>query len=95
MLQRFKGEEGRRRLVEVFATQELVLQNRVLAQQLAGVATLKAYKKGQEVYIEKQPGKNKLYFILREQSISLSKNVSSEKYNVDKQWENSQSSIRA
>lgn len=64
MLQRFKGEEGRRRLVDLLATLELVLQNRVLAEKLAEVAKLKAYKKGQEVYIEGQPGKNKLYFIL-------------------------------
>ena len=64
MLQRFKGQEGRRRLVEVLATQELVLQNRVIAQQLAEVAKLKAYQEGQEVYIEGQPGNNKLYFIL-------------------------------
>ncbi len=60
MLERFKGQEGRRRLVEVLANQELVLQDCVLAQQFAEVAKLETYKKGQKIHIEGQLGKNKL-----------------------------------
>jgi CRP-like cAMP-binding protein len=64
MLKRFTGQEGRARLVEVFRDQELVRQNSAIAQQLAEVAKLKEYKKEQEVFIEGQPGTNRLYFIL-------------------------------
>lgn len=64
MLERFKGQKGHRRLVEVFADQEIVLHNSDLAKQLAVLAVLREYKEGEYLYIEGQPGSNKLYFIL-------------------------------
>lgn len=64
MLQRFKGPEGQRRLVEVFSNQELVLHDDALAGQLARLAKLKEYKEQQQLYLEGQPGKNKLYFVV-------------------------------
>jgi predicted nucleotide-binding protein len=63
-MQRFKGQEGHKRLVEVFADHELVQHNEALAQQLAAVAKLKEYKKSQDVIVEQQESKYQLYFIL-------------------------------
>jgi predicted nucleotide-binding protein len=64
MLEQFSGQTGRRRLVEVLANQELVLQNRTIAQHLAKAARLKEYKTQQKVYIEGRPGNNELYLVL-------------------------------
>ena len=64
MLERYKGREGQRRLVELFANQELVLQNRALAKRFAEVAKLKQCKEQEDLYIEGHPANNKLYFIL-------------------------------
>jgi predicted nucleotide-binding protein len=64
MLERFEGPEGRTRLVEAFADQELALHSDALAQQLAQVADLTKYKKRQLLYLEGRPGNNKLYFVL-------------------------------
>lgn len=49
---------------EVFAGQELVQQNRALAGWLTEAAKLETYETGQQVFIEGQPGRNKLYFVL-------------------------------
>jgi predicted nucleotide-binding protein len=76
MLERFKGPEGRRRLVEVFSNQEIVLQNLELAQSLAEPAKLKEFKERQELYIAGQPGNNKLYFIVSGSFDLLIKGVS-------------------
>jgi hypothetical protein len=64
MIERFEGKEGKRRLVEIFANQELVLHHSQLAQRLAEIAELTEYKKEQELYFQGEPGKNQLYFIL-------------------------------
>jgi predicted nucleotide-binding protein len=64
LLERFKGQEGRRRLVEVLRNQELVLQNGALAEELAKHAKLEGFEKQQEVYLAGQPGSNKLYFVI-------------------------------
>jgi predicted nucleotide-binding protein len=64
MRERFKGSEGRQRLVEVLANQELVLHDRALAQRLGEVAKVEAYEQGREIYIEGEPGKNHLYFVI-------------------------------
>jgi predicted nucleotide-binding protein len=76
MLDRFKGQEGRRRIVEVFANQELVLQNLDLAQKLADASKLKEFNEQQELYIAGQPGNNKLYFIVSGSFDLLIKGVS-------------------
>jgi CRP/FNR family transcriptional regulator, cyclic AMP receptor protein len=63
MIEQFEGQEGKRKLVELMANQELVGQNYTIAQELAKVAKLGEYKKGQDVFIE-GPSSHKLYFIL-------------------------------
>jgi hypothetical protein len=60
MIERFEGKEGKRRLVEIFANQELVLHHSQLAQRLAEIAELTEYKKEQELYFQGEPGKNQL-----------------------------------
>jgi predicted nucleotide-binding protein len=64
MIERFKGKEGRLRLVDAIANQELVLQNRALAQRLAEAAKLNEYERDQELYVQGDPGKNSLYFVV-------------------------------
>lgn len=64
MLARFKGKEGRSRLVEAIARQELVLGNPGIARRFADVAKLHAYAAGEEVYVQGAPGTNSLYLLL-------------------------------
>ena len=64
MRERFEDKEGKRRLVEVFASQELALQDRDLARSLADIAEVNECEEKRELYAEGDPGKNCLYFII-------------------------------
>lgn len=64
LLDRFKGPDGRRRLINVLAKQELVQNDMALAERLASLVKLKEYKQNDIVYSAGQPANNKLYFIL-------------------------------
>lgn len=64
MKERYEGREGKARLVAAFADQELVLQKRTLARRLADVAILREYDTGGELYVQGEPGKNNLYFLI-------------------------------
>jgi CRP-like cAMP-binding protein len=64
MRERFQGKDGKKRLAQAFALQELVLHNDTLAQKLAEVATVSEYQEGQELLVQGQQGDNCLFFIL-------------------------------
>lgn len=64
MLERFKGEDGKRRLVEVFSDQELVQNNDDIASRLTDVAILEEFQNGKQLYVKGEPGNNFLFFIL-------------------------------
>jgi len=64
MLEQFKGREGKPRLAEALAKQELVLRDSALAQRLGKFAKLDEYEQGQEIYVQGEPGKNSLYFVI-------------------------------
>ena len=64
MQHRFKGREGRRRLAEVLCNQELVQGDRTLAEHLSKAATIDDHEPGREIYVEGEPGKNCLYFVV-------------------------------
>lgn len=63
MLGRFSGEDGKRKLVELFAQQELV-HNNTIAVKLADIADTQNFQKNDQLYVRGQPGKNFLYFVL-------------------------------
>jgi CRP-like cAMP-binding protein len=64
MLARFEGRDGRRRLVEVLAGQELVQHSAVIANKLADISAIEELRKGEQLYFEGKPGKNELFFLL-------------------------------
>jgi predicted nucleotide-binding protein len=64
MLERFTDAAGRRRLIDAFGAQELVLSDAHLAQRFARAATLTALEKGRDLYVQGNPGKNSLYFLI-------------------------------
>ena len=71
MLERFEGKNGKRRLVEVLAEQELVQHNDIIARKLADITKVEDFQKGKQLYVQGEPGKNFLFFVLRG-SIELS-----------------------
>jgi len=64
MRERFDGKDGKRRLVGVFAEQELVKHNDAIACRLADLAELEDVPKGKQIYVKGEPGKNFLFFVL-------------------------------
>ena len=64
MREPFEGEEGKRRLVAVFAEQDLVGNNLALAQKLAETAKVDECEEGQELYRQGEQSKGYLYFVL-------------------------------
>lgn len=64
MPERYLGEEGKERLVEVFNQQELVLHNENIARKMAKVATVEGFKENKQLYVQGEPGNNFLYFVL-------------------------------
>ncbi len=64
MRERFEGIGGKRRLVEVFAEQELVQHNDAIACKLADLAEVEEFPKGKQIYIKGESGKNSLFFVL-------------------------------
>ena len=71
MLERFEGKNGKRRLVEVLAEQELVQHNDIISRKLADITKVEDFQKGKQLYVQGEPGKNFLFFVLRG-SIELS-----------------------
>lgn len=61
MRERFRGKEGKARLVEALGNQELVLHDHAVAQRLAAAATLKEYATGTALYVQGEPGRNHLH----------------------------------
>jgi CRP-like cAMP-binding protein len=51
-------------LVKALADQELVKNDMAIAQEFADQASLQELQKGEQLYLQGQPGKNVLYFIL-------------------------------
>jgi CRP/FNR family transcriptional regulator, cyclic AMP receptor protein len=65
MRERFEGkDDGKRRRQEVFAQQEIVQHNDTIARKLNDLAQVDELQKGQQLYIQGEPGKNSLFFIL-------------------------------
>jgi predicted nucleotide-binding protein len=64
MLELFEGKQGKIRLVEAITRQELVLYDGALAATLAEVAKLNPYAAKQDLYVEGEQGKGRLYFIV-------------------------------
>lgn len=64
MIARFEGKDGKRRLVEVFAEQELVHHNDTIANKLADISEIKELQEGEQLYFRDKPGKKALFFIL-------------------------------
>ncbi|SRR5882762_3615981 len=64
MLERFEGKDGKRRLAEVFAEQALVQHNDTVARKLAEAAKIEDVQKGKQLYVQGEPGKNSLFFVL-------------------------------
>lgn len=50
--------------MDKLAEQELVRENCALAQRLAQAARLHEYEQGREIYLQGEPGKNNLYFVI-------------------------------
>lgn len=64
MLERFSGTAGKTRLVSVFEDQELVLHDVDLARRFAHAASVTAFQKGKELYIQGQADGNFAYFLI-------------------------------
>lgn len=64
MRERFEGKDGKRRLVEVLVEQELVQHNDNIARKLADLALVEEFQKRKQLYVQGEPGKNFLFFIL-------------------------------
>jgi CRP/FNR family cyclic AMP-dependent transcriptional regulator len=63
MLERFKGEDGKRKLVEALRAQKIVLGNIDLAKELAEAVELISFEKGQNVIVQHAED-NDIYFII-------------------------------
>lgn len=63
MLERFRGEGGKSKLVEALRAQKIVLGNAQLATELADAVDLISFEKGQNV-IEQHAEDNEIYFII-------------------------------
>ena len=63
MLERFKGEDGKRKLVDALRAQKIVLGNIDLAKELAEAVELISFEKGQNVIVQHAED-NDIYFII-------------------------------
>jgi predicted nucleotide-binding protein len=64
MRERFEGREGKRRLAEAFCNNELVRNDRSLAQCLVRIAKVQEHEESAEVYQRGEPGNGFFYFII-------------------------------
>jgi CRP/FNR family transcriptional regulator, cyclic AMP receptor protein len=64
MKERFEGKSGKRRLIDVFTQQEIVQNNQDIARKLAEISLLEEIQNGKQIYVERESGKNVLFFII-------------------------------